>query len=233
MLRKPAIVSWLLLITGLIVFLSAASWQYRRAIDKDRVAADFKAVQIDAEPIDLALALDNAAGLAYLPVRVRGRIDRDHVFLLDNQTRDGKVGVSVFAPVIDVTGPVVLVQFGWIPWPDRRQAPVIPPMPDTFDGPGLIAAPPSPGLIRDSVGTGPFPRTVMSIEPAIIGPAIGQPDLAARVFWPKDDPASGYVRDWRPPGIDADRHRGYALQWLSFAVAAVILFLILHRKKST
>jgi len=233
MLRKPAIFSWLLLITGLIVFLSAANWQYRRAIDKDRVAADFAAVRHNVAPSDLTPALENTEGVAYRSARVRGRVDRDHVFLLDNQTREGKVGVSVFVPVIDVTGPTILVQLGWIPWPDRRSAPAIPPMPETFDSTGLIASPPAPGLIRDSVGAGSFPRTVMSIEPALIGPAIGQPELATRVFWPNEDPASGYVRDWRPPGIGADRHRGYALQWLSFAIAAVILFLILHRKKST
>ena len=47
------------------------------------------------------------------------------------------------------------------------------------------------------------------------------------------DPASIYVRvhtldfSSMPPS----RHRAYAFQWFTFALAAVVIFLVLHRKR--
>ncbi|MBK8283694.1 MAG: SURF1 family protein [Ahniella sp.] len=234
-MRKPSVTSWLLLIAGLAVFLTAGNWQYGRALQKDQGVRDFAAALADQAPPPLAAVLTEAerSGRAYTAASVQGTLRRDEILLLDNQIQGGRTGVSVFVPLVTTSGQALLVQMGWVPWPDRRHPPAIPPLPESLGTTGLIAAPPSPGLIRDSVGQGPFPRVLMSIEPDVLAPILGLPSLSPKVFWPKSDPADGFARNWQPPGIPADKHRGYALQWFSFAIAAIILFLFLHRKKKT
>jgi surfeit locus 1 family protein len=39
---------------------------------------------------------------------------------------------------------------------------------------------------------------------------------------PIDD---GLIRDWPRPGLDVDKHRGYALQWYGIAATTAILWL--------
>lgn len=234
MIRQPSWSSVLLLVAGLAVFVTAARWQYGRALEKDDSARAFAAALADASPppLDAAAPGDLAGERAFSAVRVAGTVDRTRVVLLDNQIRAGRTGVSVFAPLVTASGRAILVQFGWVAWPDRRVPPALPALPETLDSTGLLAPPPSPGLIADSIGSGPYPRLLMSIDPAALAAEWQTPALPAQVFWPQADAASGFERDWQPPGIGADRHRGYALQWASFAVAAILLFLILHRKKS-
>ncbi|WP_170113333.1 SURF1 family protein [Ahniella affigens] len=228
MLRKPALKSWLLLVVGLTIFLSAANWQYGRAQYKDQLAREFAAALAvrDAPTLDAALAAPLPG--AYQTVHLRGQFDQAHLLLLDNQVQDGRVGVQVFAPLQTDTGRHVLVQLGWVAWPNREQPVAIPPIPANFDSVGILAPPPAPGVIADSVGQGPYPRVLMSVEPASVAETLGY-SVLSQVFWPKADASSGFQRAWHPPGIGAERHRGYALQWFSFAIAAIILFLYLHR----
>lgn len=235
MIRQPSWSSVLLLLAGLAVFVTAARWQYGRALEKDDSARAFAAAlaELDPPPLDAVDPADLAGERAFSAVRVAGTVDRTRVLMLDNQIQGGRTGVSVFAPVATDSGRVILVQFGWVAWPDRRVPPALPALPERIDSAGLLARPPSPGLIADSIGSGPYPRLVMSVEPTALAESWRLPGLPRQVFWPQADPASGFARDWQPPGIGAERHRGYALQWASFAVAAILLFLILHRKKPT
>ncbi len=34
---------------------------------------------------------------------------------------------------------------------------------------------------------------------------------------------NGYVREWQPPGMSADRHWAYGVQWYAFAALAIVL----------
>ena len=41
----------------------------------------------------------------------------------------------------------------------------------------------------------------------------------------------GYLRDWKPPGVSPDRNYSYAIQWWSFALLAVAMFIGLNLKR--
>jgi len=45
------------------------------------------------------------------------------------------------------------------------------------------------------------------------------------------DPGALSYRDWTPAVMPPARHRAYAFQWFTFALAAVVIFLVLHRKR--
>ncbi|EQD80580.1 hypothetical protein B1A_00746, partial [mine drainage metagenome] len=44
------------------------------------------------------------------------------------------------------------------------------------------------------------------------------------------NPKSAYLRDWTPTFIPPARHQAYAFQWFSFAAAALVIFIVLHRR---
>ena len=46
-----------------------------------------------------------------------------------------------------------------------------------------------------------------------------------------DASGPGYLRDWKPPGVSPDRNYSYAIQWWSFALLAVAMFIGLNLKR--
>jgi surfeit locus 1 family protein len=44
---------------------------------------------------------------------------------------------------------------------------------------------------------------------------------------------NGYVREWQPPGLTAERHSAYGVQWYAFAVLAIALWLILGMRRKS
>jgi len=48
---------------------------------------------------------------------------------------------------------------------------------------------------------------------------------------PKEE--DGYVRDWHPPGMEPIRHWSYAVQWWSFGVVLLVLWIVLSTRKVT
>jgi cytochrome oxidase assembly protein ShyY1 len=68
--------------------------------------------------------LQHTADPAFRRVRLHGQFDAAHSLLLDNRQRDGKVGVELLQPFQDqAAGLWLLVNRGWLPWPDRRTPP--------------------------------------------------------------------------------------------------------------
>ena len=56
---------------------------------------------------------------------------------------------------------------------------------------------------------------------------LGRP-LDPRVLLEMPQPGSAFVREWQPEVFPPQRHYGYALTWFTFALVAVILFVIRH-----
>ena len=40
-----------------------------------------------------------------------------------------------------------------------------------------------------------------------------------------------FLREWTPQILPPERHQGYALQWFTFALAALVIFLVLHWRR--
>jgi surfeit locus 1 family protein len=234
-LRKPSLPSTLAFMLPIALFLIAAHWQWRRAEFKDARAAEFAAAVAapDARRLRDALAAPRAGAER---ISIDGTLDRDRLVLLDNRIRDGRYGVDVYAPLRSDDGAEVLVGFGWVAGDaSRRTAPVIPPLPASIHGKALLTDPPAAGLRlgtdADAAAAAKFPLMVSRIDIASLRARLQCPGLAERVVIPEPDVSSGFVRDWHLPGIGADRHRGYALQWLSFAIGTLVFFFLWHRPR--
>lgn len=233
--HRPSWFAWLLLLVGLAFFLNLARWQLHRADEKEQLLASFAAAATGAT-VDLATLPPDLPAESYPHVSVRGRFLPERSYLLDEQVREGRVGrmaIAVFAPA-DGSGRL-LVNRGWFEArPGMTPAP-LPPLPDDeVELHGIYAPPPGGGL---RVGgnalaqQSTWPKLTLFLDLPALQADLGGSALRPRLLLLDPDPASGFVRAWTPAVMPPAKHRGYAFQWFSFALAAIVIFVVLHWRK--
>lgn len=239
--RWPSWFAVVLTLAGIALFVRLGIWQLDRADEARRLLATF-----DAAP---KAALEDFAGVRTAPpadryphVRLRGRFLGDRGWLRDEQVRDGRLGVEAYAAfAVDNgdapggSGEALLVDRGWIAWShERGTQPVLPPLAEgevtltgvyaPFPGNGIRVG--GNALARQSA----WPKLTLAIDANEIAADLQRP-LLPRVLLLDADAASGFARSWTPSVMPPERHRGYAVQWFAFAVAAIVIFILLHFKK--
>lgn len=216
-------------------FASLGFWQAGRADEKTRMLAAREAAQATG-PALLADAL--SADSPSLPMRVEGEvvIRPAPLLLLDNQQRDGRVGVRAYVPADAGRGGVVLMELGWLPLAADRALPEVDVPVGRRRLEGLLLPWPGQGL---RLAENPWPPGAETLLLAFLD----REDVAAHLgiaVWNgilQPDPADrfGYARD---PGLLPDpmppsRHRGYAVQWWGLSLTVIITYLLLAlRRKS-
>ena len=233
--HSPSWFAWLLLAAGLALFLNLARWQLGRAAEKEQLLASFAAAAASAT-VDLAGLPADLAAETYPHVRVRGRYVPERSYLLDEQTREGRVArmaIAVFEPA-GGSGRL-LVNRGWFEArPGMTPAP-LPPLPDGETVLTGIYAPPPGGGLR--VGGNAlaqqttWPKLTLFLDLDAIRADLGGAAVRPRLLLLDPDAASGLVRAWTPAVMPPAKHRGYAFQWFSFALAAIVIFVVLHWRK--
>ena len=217
-----------------VLFVYLGRWQWHRGNDRqqawDRFArgAD-RVVPLGAQPLSSVAQFQR--------VSVQGHYDEAHQFLLDNRSYQGRPGYEVLTPLVrppardtsaqPASGDIVLIDRGWVPFSGlRARLPgVAIQSHDEITVTGRVAKLPSAGLASGRAppsGQGPWPRVTSFPTMNELSQAFGAPLEQDIVLLDSRDP-DGYVRDWRPPGLEPTRHWSYAIQWWSFA--AILLFL--------
>ena len=235
-IRRPGVFAVALTIFGVAVFCALGAWQLRRATYKETVLARFHNAAT-ASLVSLSDARAEREPGAYPHVKVTGRLEGDRLYLLDDQMRSGRLGVMVFVPFLPETSArVLLVNLGFLAkmGADSTTLPDIPPIPDhPVTLTGIYAPPPLPGL---KLGGNPlvrektWPKLVTWIDPQEIAADL-HASVYPHVLLTDPDPHSAYIRSWTANVMPPARHRAYALQWFSFAIAAIVMFFVLHRVK--
>ncbi len=233
-----------LAMAGVLLFGQLGRWQWHRAAEKRALAAAFAAstaaaaTELGTRPI--------AALPRYTLLRVRGRYDGAHQFLLDNIIRDGAVGYEVLTPLQLEDGRILMVNRGWLPLPGGRREP----LPDValpsaqVEGSAPISASvpaeisgridelPVTGI---SMGRAPpdmgpsWPKRTSFPTAAQLGAALGQRIEPRELLLAAAEPM-GYRRDWEPRGngFGPSRHVAYALQWWSFGALTLFLYFFMN-----
>jgi cytochrome oxidase assembly protein ShyY1 len=155
--------------------------------------------------------------------------------MLDNQQRDGRVGVHAYAVFAPAAGTPVLVDVGWLPMRADRRLPHITLPRGEVQLRGLLAPPPSAGLALGA----PMARQgdawlVVRLEPAVAARELHVPALAPRVLRLDPSLPFGYPRDLQllVNTLSPDRHRGYAVQWFGLAATLIVIALVLTFRRS-
>ncbi|TCV96106.1 cytochrome oxidase assembly protein ShyY1 [Luteibacter rhizovicinus] len=232
-LRRPSRFAVALTVVGTLIFVGLGFWQLHRADEKDELLRRY-AASATAPQEPLSSVEDGAPADRYPRLGAEGEFVPDRYYILDDQTHGGQVGIRVFVPFLPRnTDKVLLVDLGFLP-KEGGKNPSLPPLPPGRQAiHGLYV--PSPGVGMRMGGdalpgqTGPR-KSVVYIDLGEIGADFGH-TLYPRVLLLDADPASIYTREWTPDVMPPARHRAYAFQWFTFAVAAVVIFVLLHRKR--
>ncbi|MGH8466718.1 MAG: SURF1 family protein [Pseudomonas sp.] len=218
----------LMLLPGLIAL---GCWQLGRAQEKRVLLASYAERQA-GEPVRAAElpAMDDPA---FRRVQLFGHFDAEHSLLLDNRVRDGQVGVELLQPFLDqASGLWLLVNRGWLPWPDRRN-PVQFSTPEqalSLDAWVYVAPGATFQLHADPEG-GNWPHLLTAIDAGHLWPQLAREGFAHELRL-EAGPAS-YRLDWPVVAMGPEKHLGYAVQWFALALALVLLYLYFgwHKNK--
>lgn len=120
---RPGVAPTVVVLVLLPLMVGLGFWQLSRGHEK-QLLVDSYADRRAADPISSA-QLNDKADPAFRRVRLRGQFDAEHSVFLDNRLRDGKAGVELLQPFHDqASGLWLLLNRGWLPWPDRRTPPI-------------------------------------------------------------------------------------------------------------
>jgi cytochrome oxidase assembly protein ShyY1 len=229
--------SWAMTLAAVLLFalfISLGRWQWHRGETKQQTWDQYEH-QKRLPPIDAPANLDAAP--RYQAIRLRGRFDGQHQFLLDNRFLQGNVGYEVLTPFTLVDGRRVLVNRGWVPFLGYRdRLPDISLSKDSLVDElaitGRLDELPSAGL-----ASGRAPPSADSTWPKLTSfPTHEELETALRAKLERrivqmiGGPDNG-EHELTPPGLPPDRHFSYAIQWWGFALVLLVLYFGLNFRK--
>jgi len=202
-------------------------WQSDRALEKEQRQQRISELsQQQALTLTQVLALrDLPDGINDLPIELDGVFVEDKVFLLDNQPDEGRLGYRVYQ-VMTTNDYAVLVNLGWVQGSiDRNVLPAVAAM----TGQHLIT-----GHVREvevgmqlqaqNLANPSWPLRVQQIELDKFSPLITKKLLPFVVYLDKTE-AIGYKKNWQAIVMPPEKHRAYAFQWFSLALAWISLMI--------
>lgn len=222
--------NWPMVIFTMLVFSSLIKlgfWQIERAFEKEQRQERIHALsQRDALTLAQVKALEGLHdGINDLPIKLTGYFDAEKVFLLDNQPNKGRLGYRVYQ-IIESNGDTILVNLGWVQGSiDRNVLPEITPV----TGQHTIS-----GHIREievgiqlqvqNLTDATWPLRVQQIELDKFSALINKKLLPFVVYLDTKE-TLGYKKNWQPIVMPPEKHRGYAFQWFSLALAWISLMI--------
>jgi surfeit locus 1 family protein len=221
-----------LTVAALLLFFCLGRWQWHRAQQKRALEQQFRAGAAGVTELD---GRSSAALPRYTDVRLVGRYDGEHQFLLDNLSYGGRVGYQVLTPLRLTDGRTVIVNRGWIAaGASRRQLPDVQLDDSGLQTPtGRLDDLPVAGIALGRVAPPPgpaWPKRTSFPSMADLSAALGVALQSRQLLL---DPAAplGYVRDWHVGGMAPARHLAYALQWWAFGGLALGLYLYMNVRR--
>jgi surfeit locus 1 family protein len=240
--QRPSWLALALALAGIALFARLGLWQYERMREKQATLDAVTTILAARKPVSLLQAADTARGGDHDWAAGSGEFADAEPLLLDNQMRHGRPGVRVYRQFHpdDASGhalaeSALLIDLGWVALAGDRALPALQ-FADSHhvQVSGLLSPPPSTGV---AMGTGIEHRDhawlLTRVDLPAIARALDSRPLAPRVL--RLDPALpiGYERDLDvlPNTLPPQRHLGYAVQWFGLALAALVIFIVLHWRK--
>lgn len=233
--RARSLLLWCLALLAMALFARLGFWQLARSGEKRAMLEKSAAALHSRSPRPWSVIADARRARDYDWVEVRGRFADAPPVLLDNQQRQGKVGVRAYRLFVLDDGQPLLVDLGWIAIPFDRTMPTLPPAPARDVLTGLLLPPPGAGLkIAPPQPLADGTLLATTLDPRELAQHLHAPGLAPRVLRPRPEPGFGFERDFDilPNTLPPERHLGYAVQWFALSATVLITALLLTWRAS-
>ena len=227
----PSFLMSLFTIVFFVLFFVLGQWQLARAEYKRGIGERFQIkLAQNYQSLNLDLKVDKAN--QYQKIKLPGSYDNDFVMLLDNKIHNGQAGYHVLVPFVIDQYKAVLVNRGWVAGGRSRKI-----LPDirsphiSDEVRGVLVIPDNAGYrLGEVTMTGKWPQLIPYIELDKIQLALPY-KLVPYVIWLADEVDDPYIRDWKPVWSPPEKSEAYALQWFSFALIVLVLYVSLNMKK--
>ncbi len=221
-----------LVVTVLVfsVLVKLGFWQSARALEKEQ-----RLLQIAKLTTQRAISLEQVLALADkdndfrdvndFPVFIAGEFDKNQVFLLDNQVDKGRLGYRAYQVAVS-NQYAVLVNLGWLQGSiNRQELPKVAALEGRHQLKGNIRLIEVGILLQEQeFSQVQWPLRVLQIELDKFSSLIGRQLLPFVVYLDKNE-AKGFKKNWQPIVMPPEKHRAYAFQWFSLALAWLLLML--------
>lgn len=222
---RPGIAPTLVVLVLLPLMVFLGFWQLSRGQEKQALLQSY-AERRAAQPLSVA-QLAAVADPAFRRVQLRGEFDAGHSVLLDNRMRDGKAGVELLQPFHDqASGQWLLLNRGWLPWPDRRTPPAFttPDQPLNINA-WVYVAPGETFQLHADPAAAQWPRLLTALHPQALWAELERSGFAFELR-AEAGPAT-YETQWPVVAMGPEKYVGYAVQWFAMALALLGLYLYL------
>jgi len=219
-IRLPWLIFSLLVFSGLV---KLGLWQNDRAIQKEhRLATIEQLSKIQALSLSQVLA-EQKNEINDLPILLEGEFIDKVIFLLDNQANKGRLGYRVYQ-VFKVDEQAVLINLGWVAGSiNRQELPDVKAINGTYKLSGHVRKiEKGIMLMEQQLDKNNWPLRVQQIELDKFSTLISRELLPFVVYLDKTE-SVGYEKNWQPIVMPPEKHRAYAFQWFSLAIAWVSL----------
>lgn len=209
------------------LLLHLGRWQWNKAEASQAALARYlKQDRLPPRPMGPTRVDPEAADGARFTVR--GRYLAQSQFFVDNRQHDGVAGVEVLTPLrIDGGAALLLVDRGWIAWPQgRRVLPEVAVPPGPVELAGRARVPSTKKFLLVANDTEESPRLWVRPDLEHFARVSGASLQPVVLLQDPGAPADGLVRDWPAPEDKTAMHRGYAWQW--FGMALILLAFSIH-----
>ena len=227
-IRLPWLIFTLLVFSGLV---KLGFWQSDRALQKEQRIETIAQLS-KTQALSLEKVLSETNEINDLPITMNGEFDNEILFLLDNQTNKGQLGYRVYQ-VFNSGEHDVLVNLGWVLGSISRQK-----MPDvqTITGKYQLSGhvrkiEKGIMLMEQVLVKKEWPLRVQQIEIDKFSTLISRQLLPFVVYLDKTE-SVGYEKNWQPIVMPPEKHRAYAFQWFSLALAWILLMIFASIKFS-
>ncbi|EPJ43153.1 MAG: hypothetical protein OFPI_44100 [Osedax symbiont Rs2] len=216
----------LILVLGLVLLLIILGfWQLDRAKQKEMLIEQWHQGAIQ---IKFPLAAD--AGDFYQKIEISGKLDPEHVFLLDNRTRKGKVGYELLALLAVPQNSWILVNLGWlIADPDRAKLPAIKLPVGEIKVSGWLKQLNRAFQLKSDQWGASWPKRIQQVEMSKIASLSGVDNIYENILLAEKPLLAGLITDWKPVNMSVEKHIGYAFQWFLMAIVLCVLLFWLWR----
>ncbi|MDH5180713.1 MAG: SURF1 family protein [Gammaproteobacteria bacterium] len=231
---KPGLVPTLVTLILLPIFIRLGFWQLDRAEQKRSMQTRYEQ-RAQLPSFHLEPRVGDGDEMEYRRVYVRGIFESKEQILIDNKIHKGKVGYYVVTPLkMNGSNQYVLINRGWVQAsPDRNELPDIA-VPDKMVTIHGVLVKPRQDIFmisdknRESMA---WPARMQWLDLKEIEKAGKKSFYPFAVLMDADAP-DGYVREWGKVNLDPNKNTSYAMQWFSFAVLLVIIYIGVNLKRT-